>query len=356
MLRQIAALSRSQNSAMQRSLRALDKEAQELQEAGEKLVATNPQLEQTLRSYREVTNTTAVLINANDTEIQNSGAEVGGPATTAKVFRPLAAALIAQGLNPLQNTARITQAAERQGLIWNAIDIADIVRGFTSTDEWGDRLSKWGDGYADLAEETIQRGLQSGWGPIRTARELRKQAENIPVSAAENLTRTLQLTSYRRATAASELANDTFIEKKIRVAKLDNRTCLTCIDLHGTELDAGEEVVDHYNGRCDSIYIIPGVEPPDIMQADSRPGQRNFVPFQTGPEWFNSLPENRQREQASFQKTPAKFEAFKAGTPLSAFVKEHTDAVFGLQVVEDSLIGAIGGAADDFYVAKPANE
>ena len=78
------------------------------------------------------------------------------------------------------------------------------------------------------------------------------------------------------------------------------------------------------------------------MQADSKPGQRNFVPFTTGEDWFNSLPPERQAQQASFLRSPAKLRAYRDGTPLSAFEAEHDDSVFGRQVVEASLKNAIG--------------
>jgi hypothetical protein len=173
----------------------------------------------------------------------------------------------------------------------------------------------------------------------------------MPVSAADNLMRTLQLTSYREASLAMEELNGKYILHKIRIAALDTRTCLTCISLHGTELEPGERVDDHYRGRCTEYYVVPGGKPfPDFMQADSTPGQRNFVPFQNGEDWFNGLPEARQKLQASFVGGPGKWNAFKAGTPLRAFVAEHHDKVFGRQVVEHSLTSLFGAKqAATFY-------
>ena len=102
----------------------------------------------------------------------------------------------------------------------------------------------------------------------------------------------------------------------------------------------GERVDDHYRGRCTEFYVVPGgPQLPDFMQADSTPGNRKFTKFQTGEDWFDSLPEARQKQQASFLESPGKFKAFQEGTPISAFVTEHVDDVFGRQVMENSLKG-----------------
>jgi hypothetical protein len=221
---------------------------------------------------------------------------------------------------------------------------------FVESKAWIARMEKWGVGYAALTHDTIIAEIARGAGPLAVSAKLRELATNIPAHAADNLMRTLQLTSYREASLEMEKVNGRYIIKKIRIAALDMRTCLTCIALHGTELEPGERVDDHYRGRCTEYYVVPGGDPfPSVMQSDSSPGERNFVPWQNGTDWFNSLPEERQKQQASFMSVPGKWSAFKAGTPLSAFVAEHHDSVFGRQVVENSLIGA---GLERFYVGS----
>jgi len=86
------------------------------------------------------------------------------------------------------------------------------------------------------------------------------------------------------------------------------------------------------------------------MQVDSTPGNRQFVPLQKGEDWFNSLSPERQAEQRSFAQSPAKFRAFQAGTPLSQFVGDHQDDLFGNMPIELSLKQAIGTeSAKDYY-------
>jgi hypothetical protein len=211
-------------------------------------------------------------------------------------------------------------------------------------------MSKWGPGYSDLARNAILNGISKGAGPKTTAGKLRQYVEDMPTAASDTLMRTLQLNSYRDASLAMEQMNSAFITKKIRMATLDDVTCLSCIALDGTEMDPGEEIDDHYNGRCYAYYVVPGGdETPDQRQADSEPGNRNFIPYQTGSDWFDSLSPERQAEQSSFASSPAKLAAYQDGIPLSAFVGDHEDSVFGHQFVENSLVGAIGDKAQDYY-------
>jgi len=352
MLDQIQAISNVPTSAMQQKLTALDQEANRLDADGVKIKANNAQLEQTLTEYRRTTNTASTLIQASDNAIQNAAVGVAVSAVTSKVFGGAAAAILSSGRNPVALTSipLYENALSDAGANWNFLSPADFAQGYVQSDAWREKMDAWGDGYADLTEQTIIGGIAQGWGPKKVASEVRKHAENIPVHAAENLTRTLQITSYRDASLGMEVVNNQFIEGKIRIATLDGATCLNCISLHGTPLELGEKPADHYRGRCDVFYIVPGgPRTPEVMQADSIPGERRFVPYQTGEEWFNSLPSTRQAQQASFLKTPAKLRAFNDGVPLSAFRGDHVDDVFGNQKIEQSLVKALGDAAEQYY-------
>jgi hypothetical protein len=260
--------------------------------------------------------------------------------------------LMASGKNPVKDTKAFEETLSQAGINWLFPDAATLSGNFTNTEAWRDRMEGWGTGYSELIGNTVKEGLSKGWSPLRTAREMRKYAEGIPLNAAENITRTLQLTSYREASAATERMNGAYIERAIRIATLDERTCAACIALHGTEVPVGEPVSDHYRGRCDKILIPIGGEMPEFMQADSPSGGRNLVPFQTGASWFNSLPLERQARQASFLKSPAKLNAYKSGIPLSEFVGHHEDSIFGDMVVENSLVKSLGDEAEQYYIRK----
>jgi len=348
MLAQIKFVSNAPNSQMQKSLAKLDKEAKRLVEDEERMQPDNAQLEQTLNEYQRTFEIAQSLILANDDAIQKTGQAVAIPAVTAKVFQGVSAKLPA----PLSASAMKIYAenATKSGIVWNVPDALDFAGDYVNSPAWVKRMEGWGAGYADIMRDNVLKGLAQGWSPNYTAAQIRQSAQSLPRSAAENVTRTLQLTSYRDASAAMEEMNGQFIEGKIRVAHLDDRTCLSCISLHGTPLKAGERVDDHFRGRCDVHYqILGGAKYPELMQADSTAGNRQFVPYQSGEDWFNSLSPERQAAQASFKASPAKLRAFRDGVPLSDFVGEYQDEVFGKMMVENSLIKALEGDAAQYY-------
>lgn len=352
MLKQIGELSMAQSGFMQKALVELDEEVSRLEQTDQPMKSNNAHLKKTLSEYAKLLIITQSLLQAIGPTVENTGHTVAMPAVTAKVFLSISSKLAEQGVNPIRSISSFRSVLVKSGIPWEFPDVVAITEKFTSTQAWIDRLEKWGKGYADLAEASIKAGLEQGWGPRYTADIMRTFAQNIPQSAAENLTRTLQLTAYREGSLAMENVNGRFIIKKIRIATLDVRTCLSCISLHGTELAPGQRVDDHYRGRCSEYYVVPGgPERPLVMQVDSPSGGRRLVPFQPGEQWFNGLTRERQLMQASFAKSPGKYNAYLAGHPLSSFVLEHVDDVFGRQIVENSIKGAFGSElAQSFYV------
>ena len=354
-LKQIRTLSTARNAPIQRALLDLDNEAKRLVDENKRIDPENPALKNAITQHQNSLVTTATLIQSNDDAIQNAAVRLAVAAVTSKVFTSLAGVIIEQGIDPVSERALGSYMSILSGrnVKWLAPTGVDFVRGFVDSAAWVSKMEGWGAGYAGLTRDVILDGISKGWSPLRVAQEMRKHAENIPTHAADNLMRTLQLTSYREASAAMELVNGAYLRGKVRIATLDEKTCLNCISLHGTPLEVGEAVTDHYRGRCDSFYrVLGGPDFPDTMQADSKPWQRNFVPFQTGEEWFNSLSPERQAMQRSFMTNPAKLKAFNSGVSLSDFVGDHIDPVFGHQTVELSLIKAIGDDANKFYTKK----
>ena len=354
MLRMVERVSNAPSGEMQLSLAALDEEAARLEEADEMMAVNNPQLEQTLKTYGGTMQTTQGLIASNADIIQASVIPIAIQAVTMKVFGGLSGKVVQSGGDVFSPAAAkyVNDSVSAAGIPWKKIspDAAMQAAGYVQSDAWKNRLNGWGDGYADMTEKTIIGGIRNGAGPTATAAQMRKIAQNIPLSSAENLTRTLQLTSYRDVSAAQEKINGGYIRGKIRIAKLDDKTCLACVSLHATEVPVGEPISDHYRGRCSSwLRVEGGPDFPDTMQADSTPGNRQFTKFQNGEDWFASLPPERQAAQLSMQKTPAKLRAYQDGTPLNKFVTEVDDDVFGRQVTEGSLKGVLGDGAEQYY-------
>jgi hypothetical protein len=324
MFQQIAQLSQGQGSRMQAALRELDEEAERLQEDG--IQPDNAVLAKSLDTFQNEMTDTEEMILANGAEIEQSGKEVAPLSVAAKLFTAVTTMLIARGSNPLKSQGAYEQAIEAGNIGFSFPETLDFVESYVTSQAWIDRMEGWGEGYAELIGNTLRTGVGEGWSPIRIAREMRRYAENIPKYATENITRTLQLHSYRDASAAMELLNGRYIERKIRISALASTSCAACIARHGEEMEVGQPVDDHYNGYCDAILIPIGGSLPESMQALSdKPGERNFVPFATGPEWFAGLPEDKQRQMLG----PGRFELYQNGTPLSEFWHTHTDSVFG---------------------------
>lgn len=122
--------------------------------------------------------------------------------------------------------------------------------------------------------------------------------------------RTAQLHAYRTATAAHQEANADLAERIIRVGTLDDRICLCCLALHGTELRPGEIVRDHHNGRCGSIMVVRGRQ----------------VSVRTGEQWLRDQPVGRQQTLMG----EAAYSAWQDGRlQLRDFVQTYSDPVFG---------------------------
>ena len=340
MLNQIGKLSNSVE--LQNALRELETEAERLLAEQRRMAPDNPVLIKSLLVYGTLLIAVQALINANSGDIEDTGIVLAAPAITAKVFSILSG----QRTDPVSIAALSgyqTQLA-RMGINWSA-DAGALAIRYTRTTEWIARMEGWGQGYVDLARNAIVQGIQGGWGPRQVALTMRHHAQNIPLWAAENMTRTLQLTSYRDAVLALEIENSHLLLGKFRIARLDDKTCAACVALHGSRLEIGQRLEDHYRGRCTEAYSLPGREIPEQMVADGR-----VVEFQSGEEWFSSISSDRQAQQSFMSSTPAMLNAYRSGVPLSDFVGHHEDSVFGGQVIQQSLIQALGERATEFYV------
>lgn len=338
-LQQIESVTASPSAPVQRELSELEDEVERLDQQGNPITIDSPFVKIVLASIYDVFKFAQTMISAGAERIERTGLDMALSSVTAKVFvqtgrHPDASDIIG---NPQAALARAN------GTQWKLPQIQSPIAG---TEAWRAKMNTWAQGYSDLVNNTLRDKLATGTSSQDVTAWLRGTAQNLPYVATENLTRTLQLTAYRQASHAVEEANDWLIAYKIRVAQLDNRTCLACIALHGSMLAIGQAVDDHYRGRCDAYYVIlGGRDKPEYMRADGV-----YVPFQTGEEWFAALPEERQAEQQSFAATPAKFNAYKAGNPLSSFVLHRHDDTFGQMVFENSVIGAFGDDAENYYV------
>lgn len=314
-----AIASSTSSGIMQQRLAELDAEAARLAEEGKRIQPDNPILRALLADLDDTLRGDSALIRNVAEPVQRGGIDAAG-----RIQRQLAL--------PGMTDAQFA----RVGITWNNPDPEAVARlvGYAQSDAWNNLINRYNDDITGIIRNQAIRGIAEGWSPLRTAREIRRKTQQLPAHTANNLMRTLQLTSYRDSTAVHQQANSDIASQIIRIASLDTRTCLSCVAQHGDiiwDSDRDQDnpvprVDDHHSGRCYSAMIVKG-----------RPRT-----IQRGEDWFNALPQARQAEQQSFVDSPGKLAAFRDGNlSLRDFVQAYEDDVFGPMLREASLSGAL---------------
>lgn len=289
-----------QRGVMDQRLRELGEEAARLAAAGERMAPDNAVLRATLADLDDVMRRNAARLDGIADAVQRQGVEAGGT---------LARQLSLPGLDDT--------TLARLGVRWNSVDPEAVVQliDVVNTPAWNLEMVQYGESVVDVVRNQAIRGVVEGWGPLRVAEEIARVARGLPVSRANVIMRTLQLQSYRRATALNYQANADIIEKQIRIGTLDTRICLACLAEHGREMPVGEIVADHHAGRCTSIAVVKGV-PRTVA---------------TGEQWWGTLSEAQKIELAG----PGKAELLRTGrAKLADFVEDYDDPVFGRMIRE----------------------
>lgn len=170
-------------------------------------------------------------------------------------------------------------------------------------------LAGWGDKAAKQISEQLVKGLVTGIGSRKTAREILKALDpalGMPLSKALTIARTETNRAFRSATRETYRRNPHVVKGWIWYANIDGEPepCLACLAMHGTKHDMDETLDDHPNGRCTMLAITPSFEELGIEGVDE-PDRT----VETGEEWFNRQPEERQREMMGEQR----YELWKQG-------------------------------------------
>lgn len=288
-------------------LTELEAEAARLDAAGERLQPDNPVLRALLADLEPQLGRDAARVDLGAANAQQVGVDAA-----AKLTRELAL--------PGMTDARLAVI----GVRWNVPDpqAVNALVGYVHSPAWAQQMAGYPPGVLDIVQRQAIAGMVNGWGAGRTASAIRLMTQSVPLTQANTLMRTVQLQSYRDATAIHQQANADILTGQIRIATLDDATCLCCIALHGTEMEVGETVEGHYNCRCTSIAVVRG-NPRDV---------------QGGEDWFDGLPEDRQRAIAG----DSAFEALTSGgATLRDFVQPLQDKVFGQMLTEASVKGVL---------------
>ena len=231
----------------------------------------------------------------------------------------------------------VTESAKRGMFAGNAlllaavaaslgVEVKDVPKGtiLTSNDKSLDFLAKYLDPdgalfgkiynlsgfYADEIASGILERVGQGLNPRVIANWISDEY-GYPLTDAMRQMRTSQLYSYREANAATQRENADVLQGVVWCAELDDRTCDSCLSMHGQVFPVGSEANDHHNGRCAMLPWVNGAENPIE---------------QTGEDWFKSQDEATQRNVMG----DAKFEAWNDGKfEFSALSHEYENDVFG---------------------------
>ena len=160
---------------------------------------------------------------------------------------------------------------------------------------------------SDEASEAMRRRLIQGVAAGRNPREsARLMVADIQgdfdggLARAQVISRTETIDAYRAGAKAHHEANSDVLAGWVWLANLSERTCPSCVAMHGTEHDLDEPgPLDHQQGRCSRMPLVK----PELVPGAPKPV------IESGPEWLERQPEGVQRSVLG----PRRFEAWQDG-------------------------------------------
>lgn len=197
----------------------------------------------------------------------------------------------------------------------------------------------FGQQMADQIRITMEAAIRTGLGPRYVARMLVRQL-GMGLTWALRTARTSILYAYREATIASYRRNSHVVSGWYWHAHLgDSRVCIGCVVQHGTFHPLDEMLNDHHNGRCAMV-------PATILWADLGVQTDEVSDFQSGRDWFNALPEARQRELMG----AGMYRAYQDGQfQWEDLSRPYDDVVYGQMLRAPSLVELLGPLAENYY-------
>jgi len=225
-------------------------------------------------------------------------------------------AAIGLGLN---HSAQLVQVAS--GAKYTSLDVGSIRPLLDYLDRGGplyERLKLITNSTIDDVIKTIIDGVTSGFNPRKIAEMIQDAFGGGLTDALRNV-RTVQIKAYQDAARANYSASDGLVSGWVWYANLDGNPCMSCVSMHGTEHGLDESLDDHYNGECAALPIIEGLGSPVE---------------QSGQDWFDNQPEERQRDLMG----DSKYEAYKADLfAFDALSNQQDHDIYGTMRTETSL-------------------
>ena len=160
---------------------------------------------------------------------------------------------------------------------------------------------------SDEATEAMRRrlvqGVAAGRNPQDTARLMVADVQDAfdgGLARAQVIARTETIDAYRAGARAHHEANADVLAGWVWLANLSERTCPSCVAMHGTEHALDEPgPLDHPQGRCARMPLVK----PELVPGAPAPT------IESGPEWLARQPEGVQRSVLG----PRRFEAWQDG-------------------------------------------
>lgn len=143
-----------------------------------------------------------------------------------------------------------------------------------------------------IADRLVQ-GVALGYNPRKTAKMVVEQGLSQGLNHMQLVARDQQIRAYRTA-ALQQYQTSGVVTGYRRLAAKNDRTCLACLVLDGTEQETSELMALHPQDRC---TVVPNL--------------RRFKPvqFETGMEWFKKQPPDVQETMMGSDK----YKAWRSG-------------------------------------------
>lgn len=142
------------------------------------------------------------------------------------------------------------------------------------------------------ARQVLSNALTFGWGSAKTAREFRGRVVGMPARRAELIARTELHRVYRSTSRDVYAANSDVLTGWVWLAKLDSRTCVTCISMSGTMHPLEETLDGHPRCRCAMVPITGPWQAIDPRLAELK---HTTAQVPTGADWLRAQPPATQK-------------------------------------------------------------
>nr|DAE99997.1 MAG TPA: putative head morphogenesis protein [Caudoviricetes sp.] len=146
----------------------------------------------------------------------------------------------------------------------------------------------------EAMKRELVRSIPIGANPRETARRVIKAVQGVfngGLHRARVIARTEQIDAYRAAAAATHQANRHMLKGWQWVAALSERTCRSCLAMHGTLHPLNEPgPLDHQQGRCTRVPVTKSWKELGF-QGDEPPGR---VSPGDGEKWLRNQPRKVQ--------------------------------------------------------------